>query len=167
MHKIAKVKIKSYRSIENMELELIEYTPLVGYNNAGKSNVMHAIEWVLSKSKLTATDNLESSKSVEVESEITGISDDLLQSLDDRHRNSISPYLLKGVLTIKREQEPAKDKPNSIKILNKNGDWQLNPTGIDGAIKALFPEPIYIGAMENASEDVAKNAGSTTISKLL
>lgn len=167
MHKIAKVKIKNYRSIENLELELTEYTPLVGYNNAGKSNVMHAIEWVLSKSKLTATDYLDSSKSVEVEGEITDISDDLLQSLDDRHRNSISPYLFEGVLTIKREQEPAKDKPNSIRILDENGDWKLNPMGIDVAIKALFPEPIYIGAMENASEDVAKNAGSTTISKLL
>lgn len=43
----------------------------------------------------------------------------------------------------------------------------LNPTGIDAAIGGLFPEPIFIGAMENATEDVAKFGSGTTIGKLL
>ncbi|SNS87801.1 AAA ATPase domain-containing protein [[Luteovulum] sphaeroides subsp. megalophilum] len=45
--------------------------------------------------------------------------------------------------------------------------WAFNPTGIDPAIGALFPDPIFIGAMENAAEDVAKFGSSTTIGKLL
>jgi putative ATP-dependent endonuclease of OLD family len=45
--------------------------------------------------------------------------------------------------------------------------WAHNPTGIDAAIGGLFPEPIFIGAMENATEDVAKFGSGTTIGKLL
>ena len=37
----------------------------------------------------------------------------------------------------------------------------------DNAINALFPEPIHIGAMENAEEDVSKSKSGTTIGKLL
>ena len=46
-------------------------------------------------------------------------------------------------------------------------EWVVNPAGIDAAIGALFPDPIFIGAMENATEDVAKFGNGTTIGKLL
>ncbi|BET09383.1 hypothetical protein THI4931_04250 [Pandoraea sputorum] len=54
-------------------------------------------------------------------------------------------------------------------LRHENGEaqWVLNPTGIDPAIGALFPDPIFIGAMENATEDVAKFGSGTTIGKLL
>jgi len=39
--------------------------------------------------------------------------------------------------------------------------------GIDNAISVLLPEPIRIGAMENAAEDASKAKTTTTIGKLL
>ena len=61
-----------------------------------------------------------------------------------------------------------KDKAINIKIEVFDGtEWRPNPSGIDNAIKSLFPEPIQIGAMENAEEDVSKPKAGTTIAKLL
>ena len=70
-------------------------------------------------------------------------------------------------------------KPNisvkniELKVWNSNqdnsgkGEWKDNPSGIPEAIKALFPEPIEIGAMEDATEDVSKSKTSNTIGKLI
>lgn len=45
--------------------------------------------------------------------------------------------------------------------------WQVNPTGIPQAIQTLFPDPIFIGAMEDAAEDATKSKTGTTLGKLL
>jgi predicted ATP-dependent endonuclease of OLD family len=55
-----------------------------------------------------------------------------------------------------------------LHVLNPNKSaWAANPTGIDNAIASLLPEPIRIGAMEDAAEDSAKAKSTTTIGKLL
>jgi len=51
--------------------------------------------------------------------------------------------------------------------VDSEGAWVKNPTGIDAAIKTLFPEPIEIGAMEDAIEDIGKSKSSSTIGKLI
>ncbi|MDE5069571.1 MAG: AAA family ATPase, partial [Trichodesmium sp. St4_bin8_1] len=55
-HKLTKIEIKNFRSIIDIDCELSEYSPVVGYNNAGKTNILEAIKWVLRKSLLKATD---------------------------------------------------------------------------------------------------------------
>ena len=51
--------------------------------------------------------------------------------------------------------------------MHDGSGWINNPAGIDNAISALFPDPIFIGAMEDATEDVGKFGASTVIGKLL
>ena len=76
MHRLAEIAITNFRSCRDMTLALDDCTPIIGYNNAGKSNIIRAI-------------------------------------------------------------------------------------------KRLFPEPIMIGAMEDAAEDSTKSKAGTTIGKLL
>jgi predicted ATP-dependent endonuclease of OLD family len=146
---------------------------LVGYNNAGKTNIVEGIKWVLRKSTLKATDFNNTSESVIITTKIEGINTDLLEKLDNTHRTRIEPFLNKESLIIRRIQTtPDVTATHKLEVLNPNpndGDepWQLNPTGIDNAIKDLFPEPIHIGAMENSEEDVSKSKSGTTIGKLL
>jgi putative ATP-dependent endonuclease of OLD family len=89
------------------------------------------------------------------------------------HAGSISPFLYgtnNDKLTIKREQALPTSAAASIKIHvwdNTTSQWTANPTGIDNALKAILPEPIHIGAMENAAEDASKAKNTTTIGKLL
>ncbi|MFM4839284.1 AAA family ATPase [Aeromonas veronii] len=37
MHRISELEIKNFRSCKNTKIKLEKFTPLVGYNNAGKS----------------------------------------------------------------------------------------------------------------------------------
>ncbi len=173
-HKLTKLKIENYKSIISEEIELSEYTPLVGYNNAGKTNIVEAIKWVLRKSSIKTTDFNNPDNSIVVTTKIEGINNDLLERLNETHRARIEPFLNEESLTIRRIQlvPNASAAQIRLEVYNHNAEenaepWQPNPAGIDNAINDLFPAPIHIGAMENAEEDISKSKTSTTIGKLL
>lgn len=173
MHQISKMKIENYKSIIDGEFPLSPYTPLVGYNNAGKTNILHALGWAIKKSSLAASDFFNPDNPVVVTVEISGITADVLDSLADNHRARIEPIVRDGEVSIRRTQLKPDAKIGDIRleVLKMNDAeemvWELNPTGIDAAISHLFPDPIFIGAMENATEDVGKFASGTTIGKLI
>jgi len=169
-HKLTTLEIQNFKSIIAIEFELSEYSPLVGYNNAGKSNILEAIKWVLRKSSLKATDFNNVDNPVIMTARIDGISEAILENLNSTHRQRIEPFLESESITIRRTQltPSASVAQIRLEVLNPvDGQWQNNPTGIDNAIKDLFPEPIHIGAMENSEEDVSKSKSGSTIGKLL
>ena len=169
-HKISQVIVRNYKSIVNAGFLLSSFTPLVGYNNAGKSNCLSAIQWLLRKSSLPESSFYNCAAPVEVEATVEGISDGLLDRMPRTQKTAIERYLHHGKLKVRRLQEEPSARAADIKISVWNfdeGEWVANPTGLDNAIGLLFPEPIRIGAMENAAEDAAKSKTSTTIGKLL
>ncbi|WP_372990261.1 ATP-dependent endonuclease [Sulfitobacter sp.] len=172
MHHISETRIQNFKSISDGTFPLSYYTPLVGYNNAGKTNIIRAVAWVIKKSSLTIEDFYQVDQPVIVEAEIVGITDDVLVAIGDAHRRRIEPLIVNGCIRIRRTQAAPGQSASSIRLevlQRENNDeiWVANPTGIDAAIAALFPDPIFIGAMENATEDVGKFGSSTTIGKLL
>jgi predicted ATP-dependent endonuclease of OLD family len=169
-HKLSEVRIKNFRSCIDTELKLSGYTPLIGYNNAGKSNALTAIQWLLRKTSLDTKDFFDPASSVEVEGIIEGISQDILDQMATNHRSSIENYITDEKLRIRRVQTTPNARAAAINISVWNEaaqDWVPNPNGIDNALKSLLPEPIRIGAMENAAEDASKAKSTTTIGKLL
>ncbi|OYY73498.1 MAG: OLD family endonuclease [Gammaproteobacteria bacterium 28-57-27] len=167
---IDKITITNYRSASAAELFLSPYTPLVGYNNSGKSNAISAIQWLLRKSVLPSTDFNDPTRAVEVTGHVTGITQAEIDSMPVRQQQQIAPYIENGCLTIKRTQAnpSARATEITLSVLNhRTNTWVPNPTGIDNALGVLLPEPIRIGAMEDAAEDAAKAKTSTTIGKLL
>lgn len=172
MHHVSELKIQGFKSISSATFPLSHYTPLVGYNNAGKTNILKAAAWVIKKSSLTAEDFHDVNSPVTVEAEISGVTAELLDVLDAGHRSRIEPLVVNSKIRIRRTQTAPGQAVANIRFeVQKEEDgqmvWALNPTGIDAAIGGLFPEPIFIGAMENATEDVAKFGSGTTIGKLL
>lgn len=172
MHHISELKIQGFKSISGETFPLSHYTPLVGYNNAGKTNILRAASWVIKKFSLSAEDFNDVNVPVTVEAEISGITAEVLDALDAAHRNRIEPLVNEGKIKIRRSQTTPGQSAASIRFeVEKEQDgamvWVVNPTGIDPAISALFPDPIMVGAMENATEDVAKFGSGTTIGKLL
>ncbi|MGK0446639.1 MAG: putative ATP-dependent endonuclease of OLD family [Polaribacter sp.] len=169
-HLLTNIKIENFKSVKLIEFELSGYSPLVGYNNAGKSNILEAIKWVLRKSILKSTDFNNGAKPVIITAQIDGISETILDNINADHRKKIKPFLDSESMTIRRTQPTPNSTAAQIKLEVFNptdSTWKSNPTGIDNAIKDLFPEPIHIGAMENSEEDVSKSKTSTTIGKLL
>lgn len=170
-HLISKIHIENFKSIKNQEFELSAFTPLVGYNNAGKSNILEAIKWVLRKTSLSSSHFNDVAQPITMIAKIEGITIEILDNIDQAHRMRIEPFLLNETLTIKRIQETPGQSVPQIKLMvldpNDGITWQNNPAGIDNAIKDLFPEPIQIGAMENSEDDISKSSTTSTIGKLL
>lgn len=168
-HLISEISISNYKSIIDETFDLSPFTPLVGYNNAGKSNMLEAIKWFLRSSPLTDSDFNDVKKPVEVIARIDGVSEYILNSLEAKHKKKIEKFVIDSSMTVKVSQEEPNQKKADIKtdLLNAEGEWEINPNGIPQAISALFPEPIQVGAMENSEEDASKNKTSTTIGKLL
>ncbi len=169
-HYITALKVENFRSCKQLRLSLAPFVPLVGYNNAGKSNILSALEWLFKERLLPSGDYNDVDSPIVVEGEITGISEDVLARLNDEHRDPIREYLDGDSIWIRREQPPAAKKKSDVTLRiyhPAHAEYRANPRGIWNAIKALFPEPIRVGAMENAAEDAAKAKSSSTIGKLL
>ncbi len=176
MHCIKEIQIKNFRSCYELELYLSDFTALVGYNNAGKSNILDSIKWLLKSSVLVEKDFFDPNHPIIVTGKITGITSEILDNLIARHRDRISPYCVDETIYIRRRQASPGGSVRDIILEVKNpveenpGNqmrWDVNPNGIDAAIKAIFPDPIEIGAMENATEDIGKSKSGTTINKLI
>nr|WP_319491647.1 AAA family ATPase [uncultured Desulfobacter sp.] len=176
MHGLSEIKIENYKSCREVDLVLSDFTPLVGYNNGGKSNILESIKWLLKSSVLSNGDFFDLNQPVVVSGKIIGITEEILGNLIQKHRNRIEPYLQDGCLRIRRKQPSPGGTAKNISLEIRNPEiedeeadnaWDTNPTGIDVAIKSIFPEPIEIGAMENATEDVGKSKAGTTIGKLI
>jgi len=169
-HILSEITIENYKSIINEKFELANFTPMVGYNNAGKSNILSGIKWLLRGGSLPIESFNKRSNPISIEGKIQGIDGILLQMMPENHRKSIQPYIIDDELMIKRVQTLPSESNKNIKLLvfdPTKKDWVCNPNGIDNALNILFPEPIHIGAMENAEEDASKSKATTTIGKLL
>ncbi len=167
--RLTKISISNFRSCKSTEATLRPYTALVGYNNAGKSNIILAIKWLLDGSLLSDADMYDPKVPVSVEGVIEGITTETLTLLNEENQKKMAPFIIKGTLTFARRQEFDTEKKKIAKILEvyDGKSWKKNPGGIDGAISNIFPEPIHIPAMSDAAEDATKNKSGTTISKIL
>jgi len=176
MHKVKKVSIENFRSCKSVTVQLSAFSPLVGYNNAGKSNIMEAIHWGIHHSALNEQHFCDNDEQVCVTVHVEGVDEQVVNSLSKNRRNRIQPYLEDGGLTFRRTQP----KPNSAKggitlevYMHDPEDeeeeegWKEDPHGLNAIIQTLFPEPIQIGAMEDAGEDVSRSKRGSTISRLI
>jgi len=165
--RLEKVTINNFCSCQTVELELDGYSPIVGYNNSGKSNILKAINWLLKKSVLSSTNFFDVNTAVTVEGEISNIN---IALLPQNQQQPIAQYLNNNHLKFRRRQDTPQTTAAQIKIdvydFNTN-NWVANPAGLDNALAVLFPEPIYVEAMKDASEDVSKFSTKNTIGLLL
>ena len=168
-HRIQSLNIKNYRSIKELDIELQDFTPVVGQNNVGKSNILNAIHWFIKPTKLEAGDFNALGQAIEVTGVVTGVSEEILNAMSAIHKTKIEPYVSDGEITIKRSMvSPGAVGTAILEILNpQSGAMDVNPAGIPNALKELFPEPLRVAAMSDATEDAAKNKTSTTLGKLI
>jgi putative ATP-dependent endonuclease of OLD family len=173
-HIVSSIHVFNYKSIVDEPFEFSNYSPLVGYNNSGKSNIINALKWLLRRSSLNKDCFNNQANPIIIEGVINGITPALLANLTANHRTAIEPFINNEQLQIKRIQNTPGETVANIRLYVRDpnfqdpaNEWRLNPAGIDNAINTLFPEPIHIGAMENAEEDISKSKQSSTIGKLI
>ncbi|ALK34386.1 ATP-dependent nuclease [Burkholderia plantarii] len=165
--RLDEVIIHNYCSCSAVRVPLSSFNPIIGYNNSGKSNILRAISWLLRKSVLPAHAFYDPATAVMVEGLISETNINLLPA---NQRTQIDPYIVDGKLRFRRRQ----DIPNApaaqirVDVFNPAIDqWVVNPTGLDNAIGVLFPDPLYIEAMDDAANDISRFAARNTIGLLL
>lgn len=175
MHTLTHISISNFRSCKNVTLPLGDFTPVVGYNNAGKSNILTAIEWLIEPSALGAGDFFDSSSALVIEGTVTGVTAELIGKMPANQQSQIKPYIENERLRFRRVL-PKPGAVASIKLEVRDPAvkddhaekaWVVNPAGIPQALKALFPESIRVHAMQDAADDVAKQTKGNTIGKLI
>lgn len=170
---IKNLKITNFRSCQQTSIALDKFSACIGYNNAGKSNIILALKFLLSGGARNfpfSVNAFNQQKPISIEAELTGITPEHLQLLEPDHANKLSKIMNSGVLRIKRESSDgdySKSKYELKVYYEEKSDWGKLPTGIDNSIVKLFPNLIHIQAMTDASEDSTKSKSSTTIGQLL
>ncbi|MEX9297418.1 AAA family ATPase, partial [Providencia alcalifaciens] len=76
---IESIIISNFLSCKKTEVLLSPFTPLVGYNNAGKSNILSAIKWLLEKRVINIDETfLKNESEVYVSADISRIDENTL-----------------------------------------------------------------------------------------
>lgn len=166
MH-LSEIVIKNFCSCEAVTVPLSDFNPIVGYNNSGKSNILRAISWLLKKSLLPAHMFHHANDAITVEGVIENVD---LTLLPPNQQASVAPFVHDGSLKVRRKQEAIATSAAQIRLEVYDYatlEWSANPAGLDNALAVLFPEPLHIEAMEDASEDVGKFGAKNTIGLLL
>lgn len=165
--RLEEVNIQNFCSCVSLTIPLNSFNPIIGYNNSGKSNILRAVNWLLRKSVLAVHVFHNPDQPVIVEGRIAGVD---LNLLPPNQQAQVAPYVIGDVLCFRRRQ----DAPNvpaaqvRVEVFNpQTSQWVSNPTGLDNAIGVLFPDPLYIEAMDDAADDISRFSAKNTIGLLL
>lgn len=168
---VKNLEVFNFRSCINTKICIDTYTALIGYNNAGKSNIISALKFLIDPSSVKSfplSGNINnSSEEIIVTCELHNINEVSLSILDPTHATKIRPFITNNILKIRKKSFLDKNKQKfQIQLFNGN-TWEDNPAGIENSIIELFPSLIHIEAMSDAVEDSTKSKTTTSIGKLL
>lgn len=173
MARVDCVHIENFRSISNQSLHLNEITAFVGYNNAGKTNFLRAIEWLLKPASKLSEENFGSlSQNVVVIGKISDISVEQWEKIEEKHQVKIGKFFVDNSIWVKRIASLGGDHKVDTFLAPGNqhldkAKFEKNPTGISNALAGLMPEMVHISAMFDALTDTTKQKAGTTFSQLV
>ena len=155
--RLSEITISNLRSIHRQTFPLNNMTALIGYNNAGKTNILMGIRWLLSPFSLDVSFFDDSNEPVEVEGLFQGISETVLNRLGEEKSKEIVPFLNGESLRVKKVQRVPGIPPESVELWalvppqRQNGSrkgWMRVGDDFKHAFKRMFPEPIAIWDFE-------------------
>ena len=149
------ITIRNLRSIREETFPLSDFTALIGYNNAGKRNILMGIRWLLFRSSLNNSYFDNPSQPVEAEGLFAGVSEAILGKLEEDERKVITPFVKDGKVRVQRSQKLPGENSADVEFwvldwqgANGRGEWVKAPFGFEEAFSRIFPPPIQIWDFE-------------------
>lgn len=164
--RISKVEIKNYRSIKGLTINLHDMTALVGPNNAGKSNILTALDlfFKVSIKGISEEDFFlkNTSKSNSIEIIVTFI------DLDDDEKQSLKEYIIKDKVVVKKiifyndDDATFHQKLQGLSVwpsdpVLKKEDLDANKTKIKDLVEAGTLPTAFLGASGRVSKESFEN----------
>ncbi len=169
--RIAELWVKGFRSLSDVHLDLHDLSILIGRNNAGKSNVLSAINLLLAGSTrdISPADFHGPAGGQVDEALFEAVVHPVQKYLElsaQRHRTKIADCISDDQLHIRRRATRVPLALEPIEIWNPSERKYTLPTGIDSALKQILPEPILIEAFKDPAEEASPKS-SAPLGKLL
>ena len=164
--RLSEITISNLRSIQRQTFPLSGFTALIGYNNAGKTNILMGIRWLLSRFSLDISFFDDPNNPVEVEGIFEGITENVLNRLGEEKATAIRPFLNGDMIRIKKIQRVPGEIPENVEIwafvppnrrTDKRKEWIRTDDVFRCAFSRMFPAPIAIWDFE----------GNESLTKLL
>jgi len=155
--RLSSITIYNLRSIRRETFPLSNFTALIGYNNAGKTNILMGIRWLLRRFSLDVSFFDDTNQPVEVDGLFEGITESVLDRLPEDQIHLIQPYVRDGAIRVQRCQRVPGDNPENVEFWvldwgeegkKKKGEWVQAPYGFEAAFSRIFPSPIQIWDFE-------------------
>lgn len=155
--RLSEITICNLRSINRQTFPLNNMTALIGYNNAGKTNILMGIRWLLSNFSLDVSFFDDSNIPVEVEGHFQGISEAVLNRLGEEKSKEIVPFLAGESLRVKKVQRVPGIPPENVELwvltppnrqTSSRKGWVRATDEFRHAFRRMFPEPIAIWDFE-------------------
>lgn len=102
--KLTSIRIKNFRAHADTVVPLSQLGCLIGENNAGKSSVLHALQFVLEEKKLSPSDFRIPDGTVSATLRIDDIDEEDLSRVAIAHRERVASMIRDGSLTLVRTQ---------------------------------------------------------------
>ncbi|WP_018963775.1 ATP-dependent nuclease [Coprothermobacter platensis] len=165
------LEIKNFRALQDVKLNLHNFTALTGKNNVGKSSILQAISLFFSGSKLEKSDYFNENLSIQICIKFENISDEDLELLVPEHREKVTKIMdiCRSLILVREYDLEGKSKLCYIKMEQndlESSEIKPVPTGIDKGILRMLPIPVYVPAVRDFSDDV-KTTESAPFGKLL
>lgn len=123
---ISKVSIENFRAHTSTDFPLTQLGSLIGENNAGKSSVLHAIQYALDERRLDYADFQDVTKPIVVTLHLTGITEHDLARVGDSHREKVAGMIRDSSLTIVRSQtHGGKAEAKYLKLVPSDPRWSV------------------------------------------
>jgi putative ATP-dependent endonuclease of OLD family len=94
------IRIRNFRCLKDIELNLSSFVCIIGENNSGKSSILLALNSFIENSKILKRDFYDSSKPIKIEIVLTGITDKDLGNIGESHRERIKELIIDGNLDL-------------------------------------------------------------------
>lgn len=165
MIRLESLRVENFRSIHTIAVGLPDLAILIGRNNAGKSNFLQAFRFLL---EATTRDLSEEdffcgiagrSERLSVEATISGMDDDALDLLEEKHRAKVAACIQAERVRIRRVAVRVPDRDvGRIEIWDPEKAAWGTPTGLDAAFRQFLPEVILIEAFRDPSAEALGRA---------
>jgi energy-coupling factor transporter ATP-binding protein EcfA2 len=136
--RIANVKIRGYRCIEELDLRLDDYIVLIGPNGSGKSSVLYALNWFFNGGTLSEGDLYGTGgkpEATEISVEVT------FDDLNPEDRRVLGKYGRAALATLRRTWSPEAGKDKMIgNAMQGPGFASLRALRLVGEIRSAYAE---------------------------
>lgn len=165
MFLLSSLSVTNFRSLRSLTITFPELAILVGKNDVGKSNILAAIQLVLEGGTLTPVDFYDLAQPIVLEATFEGTAP-YLPLCDAKNRSKIEDRInQQGQIKIRRVTD-GDHRLGKIEIHDEKDGTFGTPTGIDAALKPFLPEVIFIGALDDVSEE-AESSKKGAVGKLM